>query len=127
VHSNLRKYPSFARKARLREWSYRITRRGAWLSRRHLPPPDFYPPARVAEHQRTLQQLRSKGEFCNARSTAAEFAEDARGWTADARPTSWPARGQRDHRLRRPWRRSHRVAVLELPRRHLEIERRCTA
>jgi hypothetical protein len=39
----------------------RITRRGAWLSRRHLPPPDFYPPARVAEHQRTLQQLRSKG------------------------------------------------------------------
>jgi hypothetical protein len=39
----------------------RITRRGAWLSRRHLPPPDFYPPAGATEHQRTLQQLRSKG------------------------------------------------------------------
>jgi hypothetical protein len=60
----------------------------------------FYPPAGVAEHQRALQQFRTKGEFYSAHPAAAEFAERARGAMARARQTRWAGPKKRKLRTR---------------------------
>ena len=58
----------------------------------------FYPPQGVAEHQRGLQQFRSKAEFYSENPTAAEFAERARGAMTYARKTRWTSQAKSKHR-----------------------------
>jgi hypothetical protein len=60
----------------------------------------FYPPAGVAEHQRTLQQFRSEGEFYSAHPAAAEFADRAREALAHVRSRRWAGKAPRKLRTR---------------------------
>lgn len=57
----------------------------------------FYPPQGVAEHQRALQQFRSKAEFYSENPTAAEFAERARGAMTHARAKRWAKSPSKPH------------------------------